>query len=129
MALPKLDIKKPHGTISGDLESAPGARYVQNRMYFDARGRYIVDADGTDRKLEEGALIPPGTPDGDTIDLDSILKHPSTRIAPYLIPLSDDEVQALLVYAREHQEEKGISKAVIVEIELENAERVGAPGR
>lgn len=116
----KLNTKKPYGRITGTLEDCPGAASVQDDMYFDARGHYLMDTDGTTESApaeEEKAIVPERT----GADLESILKKSGAKIPPFLIPLSDDEVIQLLVMARE----KDSPKTVISAIELEAEERAG----
>ena len=117
----KLDTKRPYGTIAGTLDDAPKAKYVQDKMYFDTRGCYIMDTDGTkagEASLAEKDLIP----EEDTSGLVDILKMKAAKIPAHLLRLSDDDLGKLLTMAHEQKRHK----AVIAAIEYEVSARAAA---
>ena len=40
-AVAELDKSKPYGEISGSVEGAPGARFIQGGVYFNSKGQKV----------------------------------------------------------------------------------------
>lgn len=38
---PKFDRMQPYGQVSGEVEGAPGACYLQNRLYYNSAGGVV----------------------------------------------------------------------------------------
>ena len=116
----ELNRTKPFGCVSGDLETAPSARFVQDGCYFNAHGSYLCDCDG--KVYEEKATTQAPSTRGEVAD---VLSGNRESIQQAIVDMVDDDLDALLVRERATKNRKGVITDLEDEIRIREDELSG----